>query len=260
MAAIHHATPATGVVVVNLNIVGHSIADGVRRRWTVPVVMVAAMLLSACHFNPYRWPRPGEPAAATLENQLNKRDSLQSAAKDFIGVAAAMRDAVQQAYPAAQWAPTSDGTKSNCAPPFIFLTGSTYILPVWRSVAPSSTSDVKVVVTAAANALKAHHAEQITPNPERSVGGVLLRERGRLEFTVMEAIPSNPPHPPEMTITGVTECHHIAPGPGPWDTPVQIPPAPKETPAPPPENMPTLPPGFPAPPSENMPAPPPSAP
>jgi hypothetical protein len=216
----------------------------------VLVVMIAAMLLSGCHVNPYRWPRPGQPAATTLENELNKRDSLQDAAKELIAVAAAVRDAVQRAYPATQWAPTSDGTKSNCAPPFIFLTGSTYILPVWRSVAPSSAPDVRAVVTAAANVLKAHHAEHIDPNPGQSVGGVLPRDRGELEFDVMEppaSNPANPPNPPEMTISGVTGCHHVAPGPGPWDIPAQPPPAPENPPAPPPE-------------PENPPAPPPPAP
>jgi hypothetical protein len=208
-----------------------------RRRWPVLVVMIAAMLLSGCHVNPYRWPRPGQPAAAALEKELDKRDSLQAAAKELIAVSAAVRDAVQRAYPATQWAPTSDGSKSNCAPPFIFLSGSTYILPVWRSVAPSSASDVRATVAAAAGVLKAHHAEHVDPNPGRSVGGALPRDRGELEFVVMEPPASNTPNspnPPEMIISGVTGCHHAAPGPGPWDTPAQAPPAPENAPAPPP--------------------------
>jgi hypothetical protein len=218
--------------------VGYPADTVYRRHWPVPVVMITAMLLSGCHVNPYRWPRPGQPAATTLENELNKRDSLQDAAKELIAVAAAAREAVQRAYPATQWAPTSDGTKSNCAPPFIFLTGSTYVLPVWRSVAPSSTPDVRAVVAAAANVLKAHHAEYIDPNPGESVSGVLPRDRGKLEFDVMRPVTSNPSNPfvtPEMTISGVTGCHHVAPGPGPWDIPVQPPPpAPENTSAPPP--------------------------
>lgn len=231
-----------------------------RRRWPVLVVMIAAMLLSGCHVNPYRWPRPGQPAAAALEKELNKRDSLQDAAKELIAVAAAVRDAVQRAYPATQWAPTSDGTKSNCAPPFIFLTGSTYILPVWRSVAPSSKPDVRATVAAAANVLKAHHAEHVDPNPEQSVGGALPRDRGEIEFDVMEPPAANPPNstnPPEMIISGVTGCHHVAPGPGPWDIPAQPPPAPENTPAPPalgPEKILVPPPPEP----ENTPAPPPA--
>jgi hypothetical protein len=48
------------------------------------------MLLSACHYDPYPWPRPGQPSAAALENQLNERDSLQAAANDLITVAAAV--------------------------------------------------------------------------------------------------------------------------------------------------------------------------
>jgi hypothetical protein len=253
------AQPATA------EIVGNPAATDVytvcRRRWPVLVVMIAAMLLSGCHVNPYRWPRPGQPGAAPLEKELSKRDSLQDAAKELIAVAAAVRDAVQRAYPATQWAPTSDGSKSNCAPPFIFLTGSTYILPVWRSVAPSSESDVRTAVAAAAGVLKAHHAEQVDPNPGRSVGGALPRDRGELEFDVMEPPASNSansPNPPEMIISGVTGCHHIAPGPGPWDVPAITappPPGPENAPAPPlgPEKILAPPPA-----PEDTPAPPPA--
>jgi hypothetical protein len=204
------------------------------------VVVLAAVLLSACHYNPYRWPRQGQPSATALENQLGERDSLQDAAKDLIEVAAAVRDAAQRTYPDAQWAPTADGIKGNCAPPFVFLTGFVYVLPRWQSTAPSALPDAEAIVAAAADALKAHHAENIEPKPGRSVSGVLPREHGKLEFTIT---PHTSPIPPEMTVTGTTGCHHVAPGPGPWDTllrpkPTQSGPA---SPAPSQENGPALP-------------------
>jgi hypothetical protein len=212
-----------------------------RRCGPVPVAMIAALLLSACHYNPYRWPRPGQPSATALENQLNERDSLQDAANDLIAVAAAMRDAVQRAYPTTQWAPISDGVQANCAPPFVFLTGKVYVLPRWQSPAPTSAPDAEAVVRAAADVLEAHHAEKIDPIAGQSVSGELPREHGKLQLTI--AVPVNPQQPRNMAMTGTTGCHHAAPGPGPWSTPGRSAPMPGNTPpapTPPPENTPTL--------------------
>jgi hypothetical protein len=192
----------------------------------VLVAVIAAVLLSACHLDPYRWPRPGQPAATPLENQLSQRDSLQDAAKDLIAVAAAVRDAVQQVYPNTQWAPMGDGVQANCAPPFVFLTGTVYVLPRWQSPAPSAASDAQAVIAAAADVLRAHHAEKIDPKPGRSVGGVLPREHGELQLTI--AVPDSPQQAAYMAVTGTTGCHHAVPGPGPWNTPTR--------PAPPPAN------------------------
>jgi GAF domain-containing protein len=220
-----------------------------RRCWPVPVVMIAAMTLSACHYNPYRWPRPGQPAATTLENQLNERDSLQDAAKDLIAVAGAIRDAVQRVYPDAQWAPTSDGAQANCGPPFVFLSGTVYVLPRWQSPAPTAVPDAQAVVAAAADVLKAHHAEKIDPKPGQSVSGVLPREHGEVQFII--SAPVTRQQLPSMAVSGTTGCHHAKPGPGPWDTPPARPaPPPGNAPAPsvpPPGNDPaslTPPPGY----------------
>jgi hypothetical protein len=220
---------------VGLDVGAHTVS---RRFWPVPVAVIAAMLLSACHYDPYRWPRPGQASATALENQLNERDSLQDAAKDLIAVAAAMRDAAQRAYPATQWTPKSDGDQGNCGPPFIFLTGSIYELPNWQSSAPASAAEAEAVIAAVADVLKAHHAEKIDQKPERSVTGVLPREHGELEFTIRAPVNGRPP---EMVLFGKTGCHHAAPGQGPWNTSVRPAPTPAENPPPsasPPPNIP----------------------
>lgn len=179
--------------------------------------MTAAVAVSACHYDPYPWPRPGDPSATVLENQLSQRDSLQDAANDLIAVAADMRAAVQRAYPATRWAPTpgAHGGQADCGPPFTFLTGSVYELPGWNAPAPTSAADREAVTDAAADVLRAHHAENIEVAPGQSVRGALAREHGYPEFVI-----NNPPTPyqPQMSINGATGCHHAAPGPGPWDT------------------------------------------
>jgi hypothetical protein len=182
------------------------------------IALIGVTLVSACHYDPYPWPRPGEPSATALGNQLNERDSLQGAANDLIAVAAAIRDAVHRVYPATRWAPTSDGNQADCGPPFTFLTGSIYELPNWQSSAPTSAADAEAVVAAAADVLKAHHAEQIDLKPGRSVSGVLPREHGKLDFAIRAPFGS---HPPDMVVSGATGCHHAAPGPGPWNTPAR---------------------------------------
>jgi hypothetical protein len=216
-----------------------------RRCWPVPVAMIAAVTLSACHYNPYRWPRPGQPEATTLENQLNQRDSLQDAANDLLAVAAAVRDAVQQAYPDTHWTPTSDGVQGNCGPPFVFLSGTVYVLPRWQSPAPTAKPDAEAVVAAAADVLKTHHAEKVDPKPGQSVSGVLPREHGELQFIISAPV-NRPQQPPSMAVSGTTGCHHARSGPGPWDSPA---PTPGNTPArpTPPRNAPvplTPPPGH----------------
>jgi hypothetical protein len=223
------------LILVDTNTVSHHVGDaigmgtGVRRCWPVLVAIIAAVMLSACHYNPYRWPRPGEPAATTLENQLNERDSLQDAAKDMIAVSAAIRDAVQRVYPDTAWTPTSEGAQANCGPPYVFLSGTVYVLPRWQSPAPTEPNVAQAVVAAAADVLKAHHAEKIDSQPGRSVSGVLPREHGELQFII--SLPASRQQVPSMAVAGTTGCHHAKPGPGPWDTPVR-PPAP--LPAPPP--------------------------
>jgi predicted LppA-like lipoprotein len=211
-----------------------------RRCWPVSVAVIAAVALSACHYNPYRYPHPGDPGATTLENQLNQRDSLQDAAKDMIAVAAAMRDAVQRVFPDAQWTPTSDGTQANCGPPFVFLTGTVYVLPRWESRAPTVPHDAEVVIAAAADALKAHHADKVDPKQGQSVSGVLPREHGELQVIISP--PANfQKVPPTLSLTGTTGCHHPKPGAGPWDTPARVAPTPgnvPESPAPPAGNAP----------------------
>jgi Lipoprotein confined to pathogenic Mycobacterium len=189
-----------------------------RRRWFLGVALVGALAVSACHYNPYPWPRPGQPSATTLENQLNRRDSLQDAANDLIAVAAAIRDAVQRVYPAAQWSitPGLEGGQNTCGPPFTFLTGSIYKLPDWHAPAPASAGDREAVVKAATDVLRAHNAENIRLRPGRSVSVVLPREHGYPEFVI--STPTTPA-PPQMSVSGATGCHHPAPGPGPWDTP-----------------------------------------
>jgi Lipoprotein confined to pathogenic Mycobacterium len=220
-----------------------------RRCGPVPVVVIAALLLSACqHYSPYRYPRPGEPSATQLENKLDERDSLQDAANDMIAVAAAMRDAVQRVYPATRWAPLADGLQAdgvlaNCAPPFLFLTGNVYVLPGWQSPAPAAGPDAEAAVGAVADVLKAHHADKVKATAGRSVSGELRREHGKLQFNITQ--PTNQ-KPPSMTVTGTTECHHAAPGPGPWGTSAKPAPAPAPgnapvSPAPSPGNGPAQP-------------------
>jgi Lipoprotein confined to pathogenic Mycobacterium len=182
------------------------------------VGVAAAMLLSACHYDPYPWPRPGQPSATALENQLNERDSLQDAANDLIAVAAAVREAVQRVYPPTQWKLVTalPGGQAGCSPPFTFLSGSVYQLPHYDAPAPASSADRDAVVAAAADVLRAHHAEKIELTPGRSVSGVLPREHGSVQFVI--STPTTPVQP-LMTVEGQTGCHHAAPGPGPWDTP-----------------------------------------
>ncbi|MGH3532497.1 MAG: LppA family lipoprotein [Mycobacterium sp.] len=185
-----------------------------RRFWWVAVVGVLAV--SACHYDPYPWPRPGEPSATVLENQLNERDSLQDAANDLIAVAAAMRQAVQRVYPATRWEANSAGGQNGCSPPFSFLSGSVYELPHYHAPAPSSAAERDAVVAAAADVLRAHHADKIDLTAGRSVSGVLPREHGYPEFAI--GTPATPVQP-LMTVSGTTGCHHAAPGTGPWDSP-----------------------------------------
>jgi hypothetical protein len=182
------------------------------------VAVATAMALSACHYDPYPWPRPGQPSATSLENQLSQRDSLQDAASDLIAVTAAIREAVQRAYPQTRWSLVTalPGGQAGCSAPFTFLTGSVYQLPHYDAPAPSSPADREAVVAAAADVLRAHHAEKIDLTPGHSVSGELPREHGYPRFTI--STPTTPV-PPLMTVEGQTGCHHAAPGPGPWDTP-----------------------------------------
>jgi hypothetical protein len=187
-----------------------------RCRWAVGVA--AAMALSGCHYDPYPWPRPGQPSATALENQLNERDSLQDAANDLITVAAAIREAVQRVYRPTRWnlVTALPGGQVGCSPPFTFLSGSVYQLPHYDAPAPTSSADRDAVVAAAADVLRAHHAEKIELTAGRSVSGVLPREHGSPQFVI--STPTTPVQP-LMTVEGQTGCHHAAPGPGPWDTP-----------------------------------------
>jgi Lipoprotein confined to pathogenic Mycobacterium len=234
------------LILFDTNTVSHRVLDaigmgaGVRRCWPVSVAMIAAVMLSACHYNPYRWPRPGEPAAKTLENQLNERDSLQDAANDMIAVGAAMRDAAQRVYPDTEWKPTSADAKANCGPPYVFLSGAVYVLARWQSPAPTEPNVAQAVISAAADVLKAHHAEKIDSQPGRSVSGVLPREHGELQFII--SMPVSRQQAPTMAVSGTTGCHHAKPGPGPWDNPVRPVPAPGNAPAPapPPGSVPAL--------------------
>lgn len=180
--------------------------------------MVAVALSAACHYDPYPSPRAGQPSATVLESQLSQRDSLQDAANELIAVAAAMRDAVQRVYPAAQWstAPALPGGQSGCDPPFTFLSGSIYQLPEWLATAPASAPDRAAVITAAADALRAHHAEHVTVADGQSVSAQLPNDHGGLRLIISPAVG---PNPALMSVKGATGCHHAAPGPGPWDTP-----------------------------------------
>ncbi|MGA9489089.1 MAG: LppA family lipoprotein [Mycobacterium sp.] len=180
-------------------------------------VLVLAMLAAACHHaDPYPWPRPGQPSATALENELSQRDSLQDAANDVIAVAAAIREAVARVYPAATWTTTSAGGQAGCEPPFVFLSGSIYELPKWQASAPTSPADAQAVVAAAADVLRAHGADNLDLKPGQSVRGALPREHGTVEFTIRAPYGSNPP---DMVVSGATGCHHVASGPGPWNTP-----------------------------------------
>lgn len=183
-----------------------------RPRWSMVVAPAVAVLASGCHYDQHPWPKPGQAPATTLENQLSQRDSLQDAANDLIAVAAAIREAVQQAYPAAKWTTTSNGGQSGCPPPFTFLSGSIYQLPNWQSSAPTSPTGAHAVVSAAAEVLKAHGVDKIDRHTGRSVSGPLPHVHGTLGFTILGA---NPPH---MVVSGATGCHHVAAGPGPWNT------------------------------------------
>ncbi len=182
-------------------------------------IVLVALLAAACHHqtaDPYPWPRPGEPSAAPLENELKQRDSLQDAANDLIAVAAAIRDAISRVYPAATWTTTSDGGQAGCEPPFVFLSGTIYELPKWQASAPTSAGDAEAVVNAAAEVLKAHGADKLVLKPGQSVRGALPHEHGTVDVTILAPYRSNPP---DMVVSGATGCHHVAPGPGPWNTP-----------------------------------------
>jgi hypothetical protein len=186
------------------------------RRWPVVSAVVVAAVLSGCHYDPYPWPRPGQPSATPLENQLSQRDSLQDAANDLIAVAAEMRDAAQRVYPQARWSVVTHGGQAGCDPPFTFLSGTVYQIPHYDTPAPSSPADREAVVAAAADVLRAHHAEKIDVAKGQSVSGQLPRDHGSLRLTI--GTPTTPV-PPLMTVEGQTGCHHAAPGPGPWDSP-----------------------------------------
>jgi Lipoprotein confined to pathogenic Mycobacterium len=180
--------------------------------------LVGAVSVSSCHYDPYPWPRPGDPSAKPLESQLNERDSLQDAANDLIAVAAEAREAVQRAYPATHWTavPGSHGGEYDCGPPFTFLPGGVYELPEWTAPAPASADDRAAVVTAVADVLKAHHADQVSVTPGQAASGALPREHGTLKFSISTPVNAAPPL---MGMSGVTGCHIAVPGPGPWDTP-----------------------------------------
>jgi hypothetical protein len=186
-----------------------------RPRRSLLIAPVVAVLTSACHYDQHPWPKPGQPPATALENQLSQRDSLQDASKDLVAVAASIREAVQRAYPAAKWTTTSNGGQAGCPPPFTFLSGSIYQLPNWQSPAPASPAGAHAVVSAAAEVLKAHGVDKIDRHTGRSVSGPLPRDHGTLEFAIRAPVGSNPS---DMVVSGATGCHHVASGPGPWTT------------------------------------------
>jgi hypothetical protein len=179
------------------------------------IALVVTMTASACHYDPYPWPKPGEASATALERMLSQRDSLQQAANDLVAVAATMRDAIQQAYPAAKWTAKSNGSQAGCPPPFTFLSGSIYQLPNWQSPAPVSPAGAHAVVNAATGVLKAHGVSKVDVHTGRSVSGALPHDHGTLQFAIMAPFGSNPP---DMVVSGATGCHHVAAGPGPWNT------------------------------------------
>jgi Lipoprotein confined to pathogenic Mycobacterium len=189
------------------------------------IVLVVTMALSACHYDPRQWPKPGEASATALERMLSQRDSLQDAANDLVAVAAAMRAAVQQAYPAAKWTTTSNGGQAGCPPPFTFLSGSTYQLPNWQSAAPASPAGGHAVVNSATDVLKAHGVSKVDVHTGRSVSGALPRDHGTLELVIRAPSGSNPP---DMVVSAATGCHHVVSGTGPWNTS----PTPTPTPTP----------------------------
>jgi hypothetical protein len=180
------------------------------------IVLAVAMSATACHYDPYPWPKPGQPSATTLENELSQRDSLQDAANDLAAVAAAMRAAIQQAYPAATWTTTSNGGQAGCPPPFTFLSGSIYQLPNWQSPAPSTAAGEAAVVAAATEVLKAHGVRNVDVHTGRSASGALPNDHGTLEFVIRPPYKSNPA---DMVVSGVTGCHQVVgSAPGPWNT------------------------------------------
>jgi hypothetical protein len=180
------------------------------------IALVVATSASACHYDPDPWPKPGEASANALERMLSQRDSLQEAANDLVAVTAAMRDAIQQAYPAAKWTATSNGGQAGCPPPFVFLSGKIYQLPNWQSPAPASPAGAHAVVNAATEVLKAYGVSKVDVHTGRSASGALPRDHGMLGFAIEASLGSDPP---EMAVSGATGCHHVGSGPGPWDTP-----------------------------------------
>ncbi len=177
----------------------------------------AVLVVAGCDDDPYPWPRPGDPSATVLENELRRRDSLQDAANDLIAVTAEMRAAVQRVY-ATRWSPVTSGGQLGCDPPFVFLHGSVYEPPEYDGSPPESAADRAAAVAAVADVLRAHHAEKVEVKPAESVSGTLPGEHGYLHFVI--GTPAAAPSRPFMTIKGRTGCHLTAPGPGPWDTPL----------------------------------------
>lgn len=185
-------------------------------RPSLVIALAVTMAASACHYDPHPWPKPGEASADALERMLSQRDSLQDAANDLVAVTTAMRDAVQQAYPAATWTATSNGGQAGCPPPFVFLSGKIYQLPNWQSPAPVSPAGAHAVVKAATDVLKAHGVSKVDVHTGRSVSGALPSDHGLLGVAIEAPSGSNPP---DMVVSGATGCHHLGTGPGPWDTP-----------------------------------------
>ncbi len=188
------------------------------------LTVVAVFAVAGCNDDPYPWPRPGDPSATMLENQLRQRDSLQDAANDLIAVTAEARAAVQRVYPAARWSVVGSGGQLGCDPPFVFLNGSVYEPPEYDGSPPESAADRAATVTAVADVLRAHRAEQVEVKPAESVNATLTRDHGFLHFVI--GTPAAAPSRPFMTIKGRTGCHLTAPGPGPWDTPATPTPTP----------------------------------
>jgi Lipoprotein confined to pathogenic Mycobacterium len=185
-------------------------------RPSLVIALAVTMAASACHYDPHPWPKPGEASADALERMLSQRDSLQDAANDLVAVTVAMRDAVQQAYPAATWTATSDGGQAGCPPPFVFLSGKIYQLPNWQSPAPASPAGAHAVIKAATDVLKAHGVSKVDVHTGRSVNGALPRDHGLLGLAIEAPSGSNPS---DMVVSGATGCHHVGTGPGPWNSP-----------------------------------------
>ena len=127
-----------------------------------------------------------------------------------------MRDAVQQAYPAAKWTATSNGGQAGCPPPFVFLSGKIYQLPNWQSPAPASTAGAHAVVSAATEVLKAHGVDNVDVHTGRSVSGAIAPRPRDAGIRHRSRSSSNPP---DMVVSGATGCHHVGLRPGPVEHP-----------------------------------------